>query len=116
MSDPAEMRLVRLARELAMDLSEVPVILSRVGINGEEWERLQRNRKFQEILSAEAAAWESALNTAERVKLKAAAIIEDWLDEAVARLHDRSESLAMKTEVAKLMARLAGLTPSPVSH
>lgn len=105
----SDLRLMRLARELAMELTEVSVILARYGITDEEWQRLQRHPKFQQILAAEAAAWDSALNTHERVRLKAAAMMEEWLPEAYARMHDRNEALPAKTEVAKLVTRLAGM-------
>lgn len=104
-----ELRLVRLARELAMDMQPVPAVLQRLGLTTDELERLQRLPKFQKILAAECAAWESALNTHERVKLKAAAIIEDFLPEAHARMHNPAEALPAKTEVAKLVTRLAGM-------
>lgn len=104
-----EQRLIRLAREVAMDMAPLEEVLGRLGFTLQQFSELQRWPKFQRQLAAEVASWESAVNTHERVKLKSAAMIEDWLPEAHQRLHDRAESLAAKGEVAKLITRLAGM-------
>ena len=104
-----ELRLVRLARELAMDMQPLDQLLARGGWTLEQYEQLARWPHFQHLVAAEAESWESALNTHERVKLKAAAMVEDWLPEAHQRLHDRQEPLPAKVETAKLITRLAGM-------
>ena len=59
--------------------------------------------RFQALLETETAQWNGALNTQERVKIKASAMIEEWLPEAHERMHDRGESLNAKTELGKLI-------------
>jgi len=104
-----EALLVRLVREIATDLYDIETILKRHDIDEEKWERLKANPRFRALLESEITAWQSALNTHERVKLKAAAMVEDWLVEAHSRLHDNTENLNAKNELAKLVTRIAGM-------
>jgi len=104
-----EAGLVKLAREIAMDLREPHEILERHGFTQRQWELLQNHPRFMEILSAERAAWEGAVNTHERVRLKAGAMMEDWLTEGYNRMIDPGEKLIDKVKVAELVARLADM-------
>lgn len=104
-----EVQFLRLAREVAMDLNDVETVLKNLKISPSQWEAIQRDPHFIRLLEAEVAAWHAATNTHERTKLKAAALIEEWLLEANQRIHDSKERLADKTEVVKLLARLAGI-------
>jgi hypothetical protein len=60
-------------------------------------------------LTSEVEAWGAALNTSERLKLKAAAMLEEWLPELNNRLHDGQEALPAKIEGAKMLTRIAGI-------
>ena len=66
-------------------------------------------QRFQDLVYTATGEWNSALNTNERIKIKAAAAVEDWLTEAYVRLHDASENLPAKVELGKLLARIAGV-------
>ena len=101
--------LVKIAREIAIDHYSLDDILKRHSVSVDGWEQIQRNKRFQSLLQAEIADWQSATNTHERTKLKAAAVMEIWLEEANKRLFDARETLSAKTEVAKLVARIAGM-------
>lgn len=105
----SDLQLVKLAREIAMDIYPIETILKQYSISPETWEELQRNGKFKLLLESEAAAWGTALNTHERVKLKAAAMMEEWLPELNNRLHDTDEALPAKIEGGKMLARIAGM-------
>lgn len=80
-----------------------------MGITQDQWEKIRESNFFTRSLESEVAAWNAATNTHERVKLKSAAVIEEWLPELYARLHDSREALNHKIEGAKLAARLAGM-------
>jgi hypothetical protein len=101
--------LLRVAREIAINLHDIETILSNNQISPEAWERIKSDPRFQRLLDGEVQAWHAAGNTTERTKLKAGALIEEFLPEANARLHDRGESLAAKTELMKTLARVAGM-------
>lgn len=102
-------RILRLAREIAADIQTTDTILAKAGVSPDEWEAIQANPTFQRVLQQEIEAWNSAANTEERVKLKAAALIEEWLPELNARIHDPREGLQHKVKAAELARDLAGL-------
>jgi hypothetical protein len=101
--------LLKLAREMAMGIRPVEAILETHRISKSEWTRISNLQLFQDYLTQFVAEWESATNTAERVKLKSLAFVEESLPEFYARAHDSRESLAAKTEILKAVARFAGV-------
>ena len=109
-----EVTLVRLARELAIGILPLKTILESHQIDQNIWETIQKHPRFLQVLEAETVAWSSALNTHERVKLKTAAMIEEWLPEAYMKMHDANETLNSKTELGKLIRDLAGFTKQGV--
>lgn len=104
-----DLTFVKLARELALAINPLETILSHNQVTTEDWEQIKSHPRFLQYLEVETSNWGSALNTHERVKLKSAAMMEEWLVEAYARMTDPSENLNAKTEVAKLVSKLAGL-------
>ena len=101
-------KLVKLAREIAMGLKEVADILSDHGISVDEFERIQHIPAFAKMLASELAAWASATNTQERVKLKAGSMLEEFLPELYSRLNDRTEPLMGKVKAMELVTKMAG--------
>jgi len=101
--------LVKLAREIAMDIRPLDEILEIHEITSGNWEKLHENTYFQELLRSEIEAWQAATNTAERVKLKSLAFVEEALAEFYARAHDPKEPLNAKVEVLKTIAKFAGV-------
>lgn len=101
--------LVRLAREIAMDHYELDEILKRYQIDARHWERIKEDKYFTSVLASEIASWNETVNTHQRSKLKAAAVIEDWLPEAHKMLHARGESLAARVSLAQLLTKIAGM-------
>lgn len=110
-----DVTLVKLARELAMEIHPLEDILKAHQIEPKLWEIIQENPRFHALLETETAQWNGALNTSERVKIKAAALIEEWLPEANERVHDKHETLSSKTELAKLVRDLAGFSRNGMS-
>lgn len=109
--------LVKLAREIAINHKEVETILNEYSISPDQWSKINEDPEFIQLLQSEIVAWQGAQNTHERTRLKAAALIEMWLEEANQRLYDRDETLTSKTELAKLLARIAemGTTNSSIT-
>lgn len=105
----SEVVILRLAREVAMDIHPIRDVLKAHSVSEEQWQEIQNTSRFQHYLSEARAQWETALNTAERVKVKAMAILEEWLVELDARIHDPKENLTAKLEGGKLLAKLGGL-------
>jgi hypothetical protein len=105
----SDITMVKLAREIAMDIQPIENILQQYAISNETWAELQRNTKFNMLLSSEVEAWQTALNTHERVKMKSAAMLEEWLPDLNARMHDHEEAMPAVIEAGKMLAKIAGL-------
>lgn len=105
----SEVTAMKIAREIAMDLHDLETILKNNHVSVEEWSKLSNNQTFLTALKDAIAAWQSAGNTHERVKLKSAALVEEWLPEANSRAHDRNETLSSKVELMKLLTKLADM-------
>lgn len=101
--------LVTLARELAIDHYPLETILEQHRITTETWLTIKSNPRFIRLLESEIVQWQGALNTEQRVKLKAASVVEEFLPEAHQRLHTSSEILSSKVELFKAVARIAGM-------
>lgn len=104
-----EIDIVKLAREIAMDLRELSEILKLHAITNEEFERLKRLPYFNKVLTAELEAWQAATNTQERVRLKAAAMMEEYLPELFKRMVDPNQDLMKAVKGAELVTKLAAL-------
>lgn len=104
-----EIKLVKLAREIAMDVTELDQILKTHNVEPLEFEEIKRNPRFQRVLEAEVVAWNTAVNTNERVKLKAGSMLEEWLPELYSRMNDPRENLLAKIKGGELVARLADM-------
>ena len=99
----------KLARWIATELYELPEILEKLGLSEEFYAYITSQPDYAAMLLRERDLWNDPVNVSERVKSKAGTIIEKWLVEAWARMHDQEETLAAKTELAKLITRLAGM-------
>ena len=104
-----DVALLKLAREIAMDLRPIEDVLETHGISSEKWAEIAVLPGFQTYLRQSVEEWQSAVNTAERVRLKSMAFVEEALPEFFARAHDPNENLNAKVEVLKTVARFAGV-------
>jgi hypothetical protein len=101
-----------LAREIAMNILPVEDILRLHQLSDEEWQKIQGDMQFQAMLSGLVKEWESADNTRERVKIKAATALEAQLEVYVSDIADNSIPLAQRVEAGKFLARLGQLDGS----
>jgi len=98
-----------LARELAMDIFPLAQVLELHRLDDEEWQRINDNPKFQSILRGMITDWNSAANTRERVRIKAATGLESVLETYIADIVDQGIPLAQRVEAGKFLARLGEL-------
>jgi hypothetical protein len=105
---------IRLVREIAIDQHDLETILERNGVTPRQFQRIRNTDRFKSLLAQEIASWNSAANTPERVKIKSAAMIEEWLPEAFAQMHNGDASLLHRTNLAQLVSSLAGMGKSEV--
>ena len=101
--------LLKLAREIAMDIREIGDILATYEVDDYSWQSIKESYTFKAYLKGALEEWNSAINTKERVKMKALSMVEEALPEFYTRMHDSKEALQHKTEVFKTITKLAGL-------
>jgi hypothetical protein len=102
--------LARMARDVAMDIKELHVILSDYKLDQAQYDFLEAHNEFyKSALGAACKEWHAPLSTAERIKVEAAAILEDSLIGLGARMRNSSEGLPGVVEVGKLFAKIAGV-------
>lgn len=104
-----ELTIVKLAREIAMDLRPIEEIVESLGISSPNWDAIQALPLFQDRVRSATEEWQSGMNTSERVRMKSLAFVEEALPEFFARAHDPKEGLAAKTEVLKTISKFAGI-------
>lgn len=109
MQDDLDQTMRVVARNVAMGLHDLNDILEFCRVDSRDFTRWKDNPRFLHYLSAETEAWNNAQNVGERTKLKAGIIMEEWLPEAYAEMRDRKTALSQRTELAKLIAKIAGM-------
>ena len=107
--------LAALAREIAMDIFDLPQILELHRLSDEEWGSIQSHHKFKEMLRQMTMEWNSASNTAERVKVKAATGLESVLENYIRDINDATIPLGQRVEAGKFLARLGELGPDTIN-
>lgn len=108
-------KLVKLARQIAMGIKDLPDILFDNSLTQREFAEIQQLPHFAKLLQAEVKAWEGAANTPERIKLKTASMIEEYLPELYARLNDPNEAFMAKIKGLEWAARMASLGERDIS-
>jgi len=98
-----------LAREIAMDIFDINQILELHRLDEAEWQRIQANTKFQQILGDMVREWNATATTRERVKTKAATGLESTLEVYIRAITDDNIPLAQRVEAGKFLARLGEL-------
>lgn len=102
--------LSKLARAVAMDIKERHVILQEFALTQTQYEYLEAYNEFYKgALAAACKEWHAPLSTQERIKMEAAAILEDTLPGLGARMQNKAEGLPGVIEAAKLFAKVAGV-------
>lgn len=102
-----EMRIIKLARHIAQGLKDLGDILYEHGVEPDEYEAIKELPIYKRALESEVNAWKSAGNTLERISLKSAMMIEEFLPEMYARLNDSKEPLIGKMKAVEVAAKLA---------
>lgn len=101
--------LAALAREIAMDILPVEQILELHRIGDEEWEKIQANPRFKEMLKDMIREWNATTSTRDRVRAKASTGLESVLEIYIRAIADDAIPLTQRTEAGKFLARLGEL-------
>ena len=110
MPDLNSAQLAKLARDMAMDLKEIHVVLQDHGLTQAQYDYLEAYHDFyRQAYEAACIEWHAPLSTQERIKIEGAAILEDSLLGLGARMQNPREPLNNVVEAAKLFAKIAGV-------
>lgn len=102
--------LAQLARELAQNIRPRSLILADLKLSETHYEFLEANNPFfAAALKQACIEWNSPMSIQDRLKLESAAILEDSLPGLGARMQNKGEGLPGVTEMAKLLAKIAGV-------
>jgi hypothetical protein len=101
--------LAALAREVAMDIKPLPDILKVYRLSEDDYLKISKIPFYAKALETAAIEWNSALSTHDRIRIEAAAIMEDAMPGLSARMKSKEEALPAAIEAGKLFAKLAGL-------
>lgn len=98
-----------LAREIAQDIFPLEQVIRLHNLSDDEWLKISVHPKFVSILNDMTKEWNSASNTAERIKVKSQAGLESQLEILIADCGDPSIPLSQRTEAYRMLARLGDL-------
>ena len=102
-----------LAREVAMEINDLNLILANYGLTQEQWAEIKQNTTFKKMLESAVQAWASAANAPERIKIEAAATFEQVMPVIAKRLKNPSEGLDDVVRGARMLADVGGLVTNP---
>jgi hypothetical protein len=103
--------LARLAQAIAMDIHDVDKILVGFSLTEEQFSRIQKVPFYQHALEVATLEWNSPLNVHQRMRISAAAILENKMPDIGKRMSNPLEPLSSVATTAKLFADIAGLGP-----
>lgn len=109
MIDMDETTMAALAREIAMAIRDHEVIFAEYEISPEDYYEISKIDFFRRAKEHFALQWNSAMSSAERARLIAAAYSEQMLPMVTKRSMRETEPLAACIEGLKLVSKIAGL-------
>jgi hypothetical protein len=104
-----EHKIRYLVTEIAKDVVEIDNILLHLNITRDEYLRLSGTRAFKEALVVAQTEWQGATNTHKRVKLKAAAIVEELIMKVFFACTKDDQPLNSKVKALETIAKIGGL-------
>jgi hypothetical protein len=102
-------KVAALVRDLSHNMYELPYILKTHNLTQAQYDKLATNAVFQGMLHTMTVEWNAVTNTQKRLSIEAAIALEDALPTMAARLHKPTELLTGVVELAKLLAKMAGV-------
>jgi hypothetical protein len=109
-----------LAREIAQDIRPLEEILLDHGFSGlgdPRWTAISESPAFGAILAQSIEEWNSAKTTPQRIRMKAAAIVEQSLPAVFSIINDTTEKAADRIRMLEVIGRFAGVeTEAKTAH
>ena len=104
--------LAALARDLILNMQDLPQTLEAHKITQEQYNRIKENEFFKRALEQITIEWHGARSTSDRLKIQAAASLEFAMPTITGRMVKPDEDLGKVVEAGKLLAKVAGVDSS----
>lgn len=101
----------RIAWEIAAEISDVPTICTRYGLSLSDFKKKLQDKLFRQALREAKALWKSDLNVKERIRLKAAFLVEDSILDIFAIIKNEQMPAASKLDAFEKLMKTADLAP-----
>lgn len=97
----------RLIFDLVANMQEQSKVIARYGITAEDLAAKVRNPAWQQAYSETKKVWNSDMNTAQRIRLKAAFLLEDSLPSLWAIVRDAKASTGAKLAAIEQLTKIS---------
>lgn len=97
----------RLAMELAIEISDLPDIMSRYGLTADDLRAKLRNPAFSNMVKEARITWRSDLSIKERIRVKSMSLVEDSLLELYKIFHNPDTAIPARLDAFKTLSRTA---------
>jgi hypothetical protein len=109
MADLNEIELAKLAREMAMNIRNYKKVFADFNISEEDYYEICKIEFFKRAKEQYTVEWNSALSTADRVRILSAAGAEATLPTICKRMLDPNEPLSSVIDGGKYLTKNAGI-------
>lgn len=104
--------VVALARDLAMEMYDEPVLLKKHGISEAQYATLKTVPYFINTLKSMAEEWHGTTNSQQRLAMQTSIGLEEVLPDVIARAKVRNEPLQGVAQLVKVLAEICGAAGS----
>ncbi len=101
----------RIAWEIAAEISDIPTICTRYGLSMSDFKKKLADPMFRTAIREAKAMWKSDLNVQQRIRLKAAFLVEDSILDIFAIIKNENMPVAAKLEAFEKLMKTADMTP-----
>jgi hypothetical protein len=101
----------RIAWEIAAEISDIPSICTRYGMSMSDFKGKLKDPMFRMAIREAKALWKSDLNVKERIRLKAAFLVEDSILDIFAIIKNENMPAASKLEAFEKLMKTADMAP-----
>lgn len=101
----------RLAWEIAAEITPMQDLLTRYGISTTDFSKKLKDPMFRTAIREAKSIWKSDLNVQQRIRVKAAFLVEDSILEIFAIIKNESQPAAAKLEAYEKLLKTADMVP-----
>lgn len=102
----------RIAWELAAEITPVPEVLARYGITPADFKKKLKDPMFRIAIREAKSIWKSDLNVQQRIRMKAAFLVEDSILDVFAIIKNESQGATARLDAFKKLLETADIMPT----